>query len=58
MLTGNGSLDDLYQKTSELESEIEKLHGPERRVKENHLQDVRTAIKNLKKKPTDDDVKF
>lgn len=58
MLTGNESLDDLYKKKSELESEIEKLHGSERREKESQLEDIRNAIKKLKNKPKNDDVKF
>jgi hypothetical protein len=31
MLKGNESLEDIYRRKSELESEIKKLHGPARR---------------------------
>jgi hypothetical protein len=58
MLTGNESLDDLYNKKTEFESEIEKLHGSERKEKESHVQDIDKAIDKLKKKSTDDDVKY
>jgi hypothetical protein len=58
MLMGNESLEDLYRAKSALESEIDKLHGSARREKESHLQDINNAIDKLKKKSTDDDVRY
>jgi hypothetical protein len=58
MLMGNESLENLYKKESDLKSEIEKLHGAERKEKESYLQDVRVAIEKLKGKAKNDDVKY
>jgi hypothetical protein len=45
---------DLYDKRHKLQAELEKLHGPARRVKETEIQDVDAAIAKLKKKPKND----
>ena len=58
MLTGNESLEDLHEKEMELKAQIEGLHGSALREKETHLQDIRTAIEKLKRKPKKDDVNY
>jgi hypothetical protein len=58
MPTGDESLEDLYAKETELKVQIEGLHGSERREKETHLQDIRSAIGKLKAKRKKDDVNY
>jgi hypothetical protein len=60
MLTGDESLEELYARKQELESELVKLRGAEKREKESHLQDIESAIRQMKgeRKPNSNDVLY
>jgi hypothetical protein len=44
----------LYNKRQNLQAELKKLHGSERKIKETEIQDLDAAIAKLKKKPKND----
>jgi hypothetical protein len=58
MLTGEESLQELYKKKQTLEGELEKLHGQDRKEKQDYIQDIDNAIEKLKKKPRSIDVLY
>jgi hypothetical protein len=58
MLTGDESLEELDRKRAALKDDLKKLHGPAKREKETHLQDVELEIEKRKKKAIEDDVLY
>ena len=58
MLTGNESLQELCNMREKLRSELERLHGSEKRMKESYLQDIDAAIEELKKRHRGEEVLY